>query len=81
MKNLNSSYTQSESIFSLNLCFKLNKLLTICEYCNSDISHVYLTEQEARHLSDDTALFQYYQFRFNDLGVELVCPRARRELQ
>ncbi len=79
MKNLNSSYTQSESIFGLELTFKLYKLLTICEYCNSNISYVCLTKQEARYLLRDIALFRFYQHRFNKLGVELVCPSVGKE--
>jgi len=80
MKNLNSSYTQSERIFEFKLIYKLNQILTVCEYCSYNIPYIILTQREARYLLRNTAVFLYYRHKFNKLGVELVCPRAKKEI-
>lgn len=74
MKNLNSSYTQSIINLSNDIHFRLNCLLAACKNCNTDISHVYLTEKDASLLTRSISTLHYYQHSFNDLGVELVCP-------
>ena len=79
MKNLNSSYTQSIINLNNDIHFKLNSLLVACKNCNTDISHVYLTEKDASFLTRNISTLHYYQHSFNDLGVELVCPIARKE--
>lgn len=79
MKNLNSSYTHSNINFNASIRSKLEKMLVMCESCNSDISHIYLTEDDAKHLMRNFPVLEHYQFRFNDLGIELVCPVVRKE--
>lgn len=79
MKNLNSSYTQSNINFNASIRSKLDKMLAVCESCNSDISHIYLTETDMCRLMRNISTLHYYQSRFNDLGIELVCPSVGKE--
>ena len=81
MKNLNSSYTHSNINFNAGIRSKLDTMLAVCENCNTDISHVYLTEKDTYCLMRNISILQYYQYRFNDIGVELVCPSFGKEVQ
>ena len=60
MKNLNSSYTQSNINSNSSIRAKLDKMLAVCENFNTDISHVYLTENEACRLMRNISMLQYY---------------------
>ncbi len=81
MKNLNSPKIQPNINFNSSIRSKLDEMLAVCENFNTDISHVYLTENEACRLMRNISMSQYYQFRFNDLGIELVCPDFKKRTQ
>lgn len=81
MKNLNSSYTHSNINFNADIRSRLDTLLAVCENCNTDISHVYLTEKDAYRLMRNISALLFYQYKFNEIGIELICPSFVKEAQ
>ena len=77
MENLNYiKHNNSNRVMSSRS--PLEKLLSLCMDFNTDISHIYLKEDDVR-LVRSLAEWDYYQFKFNELGIELVSPRYEKE--
>ena len=78
--NLNSFTTNIKPINCVNFSKKMSNLLKACMEYKTDIKRVFLSNEDLRFARSLYEL-QYFEAKFNDLGITLVFPESQERLQ
>lgn len=79
MENLNYSLKSNNKLNKRNsFRRKMDDLLMLCEEFKLDATHIYLCGDSCRFLRSIQEC-QYYEHKFNELGISLVFPKKNQE--